>query len=172
MQLWKPHQALPETTVAFSETETWECRLLPLSLSLVMSRRPGYPDSSFPSIPPKGYGSHLWVQSGGALSQAILNPSLAVFSCDQGSVCDQDESSAHDENCGSACVRVMVEVQSRTMIRAQSAIRIRVHSYTVGGNVNWYNHCGKEYGGTSENWILNYDMVQRYLSWAYIWTKL
>ena len=24
-------------------------------------------------------------------------------------------------------------------------------SLTVGGNVNWYNHYGKEYGGTSEN---------------------
>ena len=23
--------------------------------------------------------------------------------------------------------------------------------YTVGGNVNWYNHYGKQYGGTSEN---------------------
>ena len=22
---------------------------------------------------------------------------------------------------------------------------------TVGGNVNWYNHYGKQYGGTSEN---------------------
>ena len=24
-------------------------------------------------------------------------------------------------------------------------------SYTVGQNVNWYNHYGKQYGGTSEN---------------------
>ena len=24
-------------------------------------------------------------------------------------------------------------------------------SYTVGGNVNWYNHYGKRYGGSSEN---------------------
>ena len=24
-------------------------------------------------------------------------------------------------------------------------------SFTVGGNVNWYNHCGKQYGGASEN---------------------
>ena len=27
----------------------------------------------------------------------------------------------------------------------------RVHSYTAGGSVNWYNHYGKQYGGTSEN---------------------
>ena len=24
-------------------------------------------------------------------------------------------------------------------------------SYTVGGDVNWYRHYGKQYGGTSEN---------------------
>ena len=24
-------------------------------------------------------------------------------------------------------------------------------SYTVGGNVSWYSHCGKQYGGSSEN---------------------
>ena len=24
-------------------------------------------------------------------------------------------------------------------------------SYTVGGNVNWYNHYGIQYGGTLEN---------------------
>ena len=24
-------------------------------------------------------------------------------------------------------------------------------SYTVGGNVNWYNHCAKQYGVSSEN---------------------
>ena len=26
----------------------------------------------------------------------------------------------------------------------------REHSYTVGGNVNWGNHYGKEYGGFSK----------------------
>ena len=29
----------------------------------------------------------------------------------------------------------------------------REPSYTVGGNVNWYNHYGKQYGGASENSI-------------------
>ena len=23
--------------------------------------------------------------------------------------------------------------------------------YTVGGNINWYNHCGEHYGGSLEN---------------------
>ena len=26
----------------------------------------------------------------------------------------------------------------------------REPSYTVGGNVNWCSHCGKEYGGSSK----------------------
>ena len=25
-------------------------------------------------------------------------------------------------------------------------------SYTVGRNGNWYNHCGKQYGNSSENY--------------------
>ena len=24
-------------------------------------------------------------------------------------------------------------------------------SYTVGGNVKWWNHCGKQYGGSSKS---------------------
>ena len=27
----------------------------------------------------------------------------------------------------------------------------REPSYTVGRNVNWYSHCGKQYGGPSKN---------------------
>ena len=27
----------------------------------------------------------------------------------------------------------------------------REPSYTVGGNVNWCSHCGKQYGGFSQN---------------------
>ena len=30
-------------------------------------------------------------------------------------------------------------------------MEIRDPSYTAGGNANWYNHYGKQYGGTSEN---------------------
>ena len=44
--------------------------------------------------------------------------------------------------------------------------------YTVGGNVNWYNHYGKQYGGSSENQIQNYHMIQKSHSWGYIQTKL
>ena len=29
--------------------------------------------------------------------------------------------------------------------------RERGPAYTVGGNVNWYSHYGKQYGGSSKN---------------------
>ena len=34
---------------------------------------------------------------------------------------------------------------------AGEGVEKRVPSYTVGKNVNWYNHYGKQYGGASEN---------------------
>ena len=45
-------------------------------------------------------------------------------------------------------------------------------SFTVGGNINWYNHYGKQYGGTSENQMHNYHMIQQSYSWVYIHIKL
>ena len=35
-----------------------------------------------------------------------------------------------------------------------------------------HHHYGKQYGGTSENCIQNYHMIQQSHSWAYIQTKL
>ena len=35
----------------------------------------------------------------------------------------------------------------------------RETSYTAGGNVNWYNHYGKQYGSTSEYQTQNYHMI-------------
>ena len=37
-------------------------------------------------------------------------------------------------------------------INAGEGVEKREPSCTVGGNVNWCNHYGKEYGGTSENY--------------------
>lgn len=34
---------------------------------------------------------------------------------------------------------------------AGEGVEKREPSYTVGGNIKWYNHYGKLYGGTSEN---------------------
>ena len=55
---------------------------------------------------------------------------------------------------------------------AGEGVEKRVPSYTVGGNVSWYNHYGKRYGGASENEIQNYHMIQQSHSWAHIQTKL
>ena len=34
---------------------------------------------------------------------------------------------------------------------AEEGMEKREPSYTVAGNVNWYNHYGDQYGGASEN---------------------
>ena len=33
---------------------------------------------------------------------------------------------------------------------AREGVEKKEPSYTAGGNVNWYNHYGKQYGGTSK----------------------
>ena len=45
----------------------------------------------------------------------------------------------------------------------------REPSYTIGGNVNWCNHYGKQYFLRK---IENYHMILQSLTWAFIWTKL
>ena len=40
---------------------------------------------------------------------------------------------------------------SPQITNAGEGVEKRVPSDTVGGNVKWYNHYGKQYGGTSEN---------------------
>ena len=42
---------------------------------------------------------------------------------------------------------------SLQVAHAGEAVEKREPSYPVGGNVNWYNHYGKQYGGTTENKI-------------------
>ena len=44
--------------------------------------------------------------------------------------------------------------------------------YTVGGNVNWWNHLGKQYGGSPRKLKIELHMIHRFCSWAYIQTKL
>ena len=36
-------------------------------------------------------------------------------------------------------------------INAGEGVEKREPSYTVGGNVNWYNHYGEQYGGSLKN---------------------
>ena len=40
---------------------------------------------------------------------------------------------------------------SLQIVNAGEGVQKREPSYTVGGNANWYNYYGKQYGGTSEN---------------------
>ena len=37
------------------------------------------------------------------------------------------------------------------IINAGESVEKKVPTSTVGGDVNWYNHYGKQYGGTSGN---------------------
>ena len=41
--------------------------------------------------------------------------------------------------------------KSLQKINAGEGVKEREHSYIVCGNVNWYNHCGKQYGDCSQN---------------------
>ena len=45
----------------------------------------------------------------------------------------------------------MAIINKSTNNNAGGGVEKREHSCTVGGNVNWYNHYGKQFGGTSEN---------------------
>ena len=45
----------------------------------------------------------------------------------------------------------MAIINNPQIANAAEGVERRELSYTVGGNVNWYNHYGKEYGGSSKN---------------------
>ena len=62
--------------------------------------------------------------------------------------------------------------QVKKITNAGEGVEKKLLSSTFGGHINWYNHYGKQYGGTSENYIYNYHMIQQFLCWAYIQTKL
>ena len=47
-------------------------------------------------------------------------------------------------------VRVAI-TKKLQIINVGEGVEKREPLYTVGGNVNWYNHCGKQYGGFSKN---------------------
>ena len=47
----------------------------------------------------------------------------------------------------------------------------RQPSYTESRTVNWGSHCGKQCGGSSENSIWNYHMIQQSNSWVCIQRK-
>ena len=44
---------------------------------------------------------------------------------------------------------------------AGESVQKKEPSYTVGRDVNWYNYCGQQYGGSSKNLKQNYHTVQQ-----------
>ena len=48
---------------------------------------------------------------------------------------------------------IMAMINKSPKTNVGEGVDIRVPYFTVGGNVNWYNHYGKRYGGTSVNYI-------------------
>ena len=38
----------------------------------------------------------------------------------------------------------------KQITNAREGVEKKEPCYTIGGDVNWYNHCGKQYGGSSE----------------------
>ena len=45
----------------------------------------------------------------------------------------------------------MAIIKNIKIINAGEGVEKRKPSYTVGGNVTWYNHYGKQYGGFLKN---------------------
>ena len=49
-----------------------------------------------------------------------------------------------------ALVRMAIIKKAQT-INAGDGVEKREPSYTVGGNINWYNCCAEQYGGSLKN---------------------
>ena len=46
---------------------------------------------------------------------------------------------------------VRMAIIKKSTNNAEEDVEKRDPSYTVGGNVNWYNHYGEQYGGSLKN---------------------
>ena len=58
-------------------------------------------------------------------------------------------------------VRMAIINQSKNN-KCREGVEKREHFYTAGGNVNWYNHYEKQYGGALENYKTeSYHMIQQ-----------
>ena len=50
-------------------------------------------------------------------------------------------------------------------------VKKRKPLYTVGGNVNWYSHYGKQYGGSLKKLKIELHMIQQFHFWVFIQRK-
>ena len=46
---------------------------------------------------------------------------------------------------------LMAILKSKKITAAGKVVEKREHIYTVGGSVNYFNHCEKQYGDSSKN---------------------
>ena len=66
---------------------------------------------------------------------------------------------------------VHVRVFFKKGILAGEDVKKREHSYTVGGNINYYSHYGEQCRDALKNWKQNCHMTQQSHSWAYTLRK-
>ena len=65
----------------------------------------------------------------------------------------------------------MAIIKKSTNVNAGEGVEKREPSYTVGGNVNWYNHYGEQYEASLKSKKQSYHMIQQSHSLAYICRK-
>ncbi|KAL6030404.1 hypothetical protein STEG23_017092 [Scotinomys teguina] len=61
----------------------------------------------------------------------------------------------------------MAKIKTLGTVHVGEDVEQEEHFSTVGGNADWYNHYGKQYGEFSENWESFFLQTQPYHSWAY-----
>ncbi|KAL6092390.1 hypothetical protein STEG23_026174 [Scotinomys teguina] len=61
----------------------------------------------------------------------------------------------------------MAKIKTLGTVHVGEDVEQEEHFSTVGGNADWYNHSGKQYGEFSENWESFFLQTQPYHSWAY-----
>ncbi|KAL6045669.1 hypothetical protein STEG23_015755 [Scotinomys teguina] len=61
----------------------------------------------------------------------------------------------------------MAKIKNTGTVHVGEDVEQEEHFSTVGGNADWYNHYGKQYGEFSENWESFFLQTQPYHSWAY-----